>query len=79
MNFENKRKIKIRKKVGIIKVYTIYKQNTRVDPYVVEIVVDEESDVEDLPTTKVTPGSVCIVTATSNVYMLNNQKEWIQI
>lgn len=56
--------------------YKIMKQNDVVKAYVTEFVADEEADIADLPTEGVYPGSVCIVAATSNVYMLNNKKEW---
>lgn len=59
--------------------FKITKQNERTATYVTEFVADEEADIQELPTTEVAPGSVCIVTATSNVYMLNNQEEWIRL
>ncbi len=55
--------------------FNIMKQNDRVSTYVTEYVADKESDIADLPT-NVYPGSVCIVVESSNVYMLNNDKEW---
>lgn len=57
--------------------FRLMKQNNNIAVYVTEFVADEEADIADLPTDdSVYPGSVCIVTATSNVYMLNNKKEW---
>lgn len=57
----------------------IMKQNDDVKQYVTEFVADTEADITDLPTkiNEVYPGSVCIVTETSNVYMLNNNEEWV--
>lgn len=59
--------------------FRIMKQNDDVKMYVTEFVADSEADVADLPTSpkEVYPGSVCIVTETSNVYMLNNNEEWV--
>ena len=58
--------------------YRLYKQNDDIQAYVTEFVADEEADVTNLPTT-VAPGSTCIVIESSNVYMLNNKKEWKQM
>lgn len=55
--------------------YTQVKSADTTTPYVVELVADSDSDIISLPTT-FSPGSTCIVVASSNVYMLNNQKEW---
>ena len=59
----------------------VIKQNEHVSVYVTEFVADTEDDIKDLPTDpkEVYPGSTCIVVATSNVYMLNNNKEWIKL
>jgi len=59
--------------------FKITKQAEHTVAYVTEFVADTEDDVKNLPTTNVAPGSVCIVTATSNVYMLNNQNTWVQL
>lgn len=55
----------------------ITKQNDNVSAYVTEFVADTEADVKDLPTDikEVYPGSTCIVVATADVYILNNQGE----
>lgn len=53
----------------------IRQQNDKIGVYVNEYVADTEADVQNLPT-DVYPGSACIVIETSNVYMLNNNKEW---
>lgn len=54
----------------------IIKQNDNVSAYITEFVADTEDDIKDLPTKDIFPGSICIVVATSNVYMLNNNYEW---
>lgn len=61
--------------------FRIIKQNDDVQKNIKEFVADTEADVADLPTSsnEVDPGSTCIVVATSNVYMLNNQKEWVKL
>lgn len=43
-----------------------------------EYVVDTSDDVENLPH-NVAPGSVAIVASNSEVYILNNQKEWVKL
>lgn len=58
--------------------FTITKQGDEIRPYVTEIVVDTEEEVSSLPT-HYTPGSSCIVTGTSSVYMLNNKHEWVKL
>lgn len=56
----------------------IMKQSNNTSAYVIEYVADEEADVAKLPT-NVAPGSICLVVATSQVFMLNNKKEWIEL
>lgn len=58
--------------------YRLYKQNDDIQAYVTEFVADTVEDVKDLPTT-VYPGSTCIVTENSSVYMLNASKQWVEI
>lgn len=48
---------------------------SKITPGLVELVIDKESDLTSVPT-HYAPGSVCIVIESSNVYMLNNEKEW---
>ena len=59
----------------------IIKKNDNISAYVTEFVADTEDDIKDLPTdiSKVFPGSTCIVVATSDVYMLNNNQEWVKL
>ena len=59
----------------------IIKKNDNVSAYVTEFVADTEADIKDLPTdtSKVFPGSTCIIVATSDVYMLNNNQEWVKL
>lgn len=56
--------------------YRLYKQNDDTQAYVTEFVADTDNDVKDLPTS-VYPGSVCIVAASTNVYILNASKQWV--
>lgn len=42
-----------------------------------QYLVDEEGDLEDLPVAEV--GSVALVAATSDVYILNNKMKWIKL
>ena len=55
--------------------FNIIKQGERSSAYVTEYVADTPADLADLPTNNA-PGSTCIVISTSEVYMLNNNKEW---
>lgn len=43
-----------------------------------EYMCDSAEDVKDLPV-DIAPGSTAIVIATAQVFMLNNQKEWIEL
>ena len=56
--------------------YRLYKQNDDIQAYVTEFVADTDDDIKDLPTS-VYHGSVCIVVASSNVYILNAYSKWI--
>lgn len=58
--------------------YRIMKQNDDVSAYVMEFVADTPDDIKDLPSYAY-PGSVCIVTSNSAVYMLNASKIWVEI
>lgn len=55
--------------------FNIIKQGERSTTYITEYVADTNADVINLPTNSA-PGSTCIVIETSDVYMLNNKKEW---
>lgn len=57
--------------------YSQMRSGEKLAPYVVHLVADTESDIATLPT-NYTPGSTCEVVATSNVYKLNNQHQWIK-
>ena len=41
--------------------------------------LDTEEDLQNLPKDKESMGSTCFVISTSKYYMLNSNKEWIQI
>mgnify|MGYP001625504080 CR=1 FL=1 len=58
--------------------YNIIKQNDNISAYVTEFVADSADDIQDLPQ-NVYPGSTCTVTETSDVYMLNNKREWVKL
>lgn len=59
--------------------YNIIRSNDNTAPYVTEFVVDTESDVLDLPTKTVAPGSTCIVAENSSVYILSPQRIWVKL
>ena len=44
-----------------------------------EYIADSITDIQNLPTNGVTPGSTCFVIENSALYMLNSQKQWISI
>lgn len=53
----------------------IMKQSDKVTTYVTEYIVDKDDDIKTLPT-GCAPGSIALVAETSNVYILNNKREW---
>ena len=61
--------------------YTTLKQGNQQDTYYTEYAGDTPADLASLPTEEryVKPGSVAIVISTSDVYMLNSQREWVMI
>lgn len=59
--------------------YNVMQQNSHITAYVTQFIADTEADIADLPTDEVSPGSTCIVAATSTVYILNNQGEWVAL
>lgn len=56
---------------------SVIKQNDNVSAYVTEYLVDTEDEIQNLPT-DVFPGSLCIVTSTAVVYILNSEKKWVK-
>ena len=58
--------------------FQIYMNDNDYPGYHVEIVVDSRDEIEEVPTTYA-PGSSCLVTEDSSVWILNTQKEWIEI
>lgn len=56
--------------------YSITSQGGQTSAYVVDLYVDNELDVVDLPKNDFAPGSTCLVGETSNVYILGNDREW---
>lgn len=57
--------------------YSQMMSGEKVTPYLVRLVADTEDEIATLPT-HYAPGSTCEVIATSNVYRLNNQGQWIK-
>lgn len=57
--------------------YSQMRTGDKIAPYIVHLVADTEDDIATLPT-DYTPGSTCEVVATSTLYKLNNQKQWIK-
>lgn len=55
--------------------YSQVRSSDKSDKGVVELVADTDADIANIPT-YYTPGSTCIVVESSEVFMLNNQKEW---
>lgn len=43
-----------------------------------QFILDTEDDVASL-TPRVAPGSTALVASTGNIYILNNQREWVQL
>ena len=58
--------------------YSVMKQNDKIQYNVVEYITDSAADISTLPT-DVGPGSTCLVTATSEVYVLNTNKQWVKM
>lgn len=56
--------------------YSSIRQGDKTTPYVVEFVVNEVSEIDEIPTDTIRPGSTCIVINGSLVYMLDNNKQW---
>ena len=58
--------------------YSIYKQNDNISAYVTEFVADTEADIQNLPDSAY-PGSTCLVTENSSVYIKNASNQWVKI
>lgn len=56
--------------------FTTMKQGSKMMPYVNEYVVDTVDDLSTIDVRTAFPGSVCVVIATSDVYMLSHEKKW---
>lgn len=59
--------------------YSITNQSGNVETYLTEFICDTETDILTLPTENCKPGSSCLVIETSNVYILNSEKQWKKI
>lgn len=58
--------------------YSIMKQNDKIQYNIVEYIVDSASEINTLPT-DIGSGSTCLVTGTSEVYVLNTSKQWVKM
>lgn len=58
---------------------SVYKQNDNISARVTEFVCDTVTDIANLPTDEVFPGSTALVTENSSVYMLSANREWVQL
>lgn len=56
----------------------ILSANGKVTYGVYEFICDKEEDIESLPN-GVAVGSTAFVITTTNVYMINSEKEWVKI
>ena len=56
--------------------FYLKQQSSRLDYNYKEYILDKERDLDEVPITGCSPGSVCCVIETSEVYMLNSNKEW---
>lgn len=56
--------------------FSITTQGNKTMPYLTEFVADSESDLKKIDISAIAPGSTCIIIETSEVYILNNKKEW---
>lgn len=57
--------------------YSQMMSGEKITPYLVRLLVDTEDEIATLPT-HYAPGSTCEVVATSSIYRLNNQGQWIK-
>ena len=60
---------------------SIYSQNGEVEYRITEYTLDNTEDLKELEvmSKSAAPGSSAIVISTSEVYMLNNLREWVKI
>ena len=59
--------------------FYLKQQSSRLDYNYKEYILDKERDLDEGPITGCAPGSVCFVIETSEVYMLDSNKEWKKI
>ena len=60
--------------------FSIVSQRGEVEAYIMELTCDTEADIASLPADKtIAPGSSCLVIESSNVYILNSNREWKKI
>ena len=59
--------------------YILYVNDNDYPGYHVEYIVDTRADMANVPTDKAAPGSSCLVTEDSSVWVLNTQRRWVEI
>lgn len=58
---------------------TITKNSDNIASYVMEYVADKDADKDDIPVKSLGAGSTVFVIETGTAYMLNSEKEWVEI
>ena len=58
--------------------FSIYSNSGKIAYGIKNFIVDTPSDIENLPTS-IMPGCTAFAIETSTYYMLNHQKEWIEV
>ena len=59
--------------------FYLKQQSSRLDYSYKEYILDKEEDLDKVPVNGCAPGSTCFIIETSDVYMLNSNKEWKKI
>lgn len=49
------------------------------EPYVATLTADTAADIDTIDVTLYNPGTSCLVLDASTVYMLNSEKEWVEL
>lgn len=58
--------------------YSLYANSGEIVYGIKKYIVDTEAEVSSLPV-EIKPGSSCKVLETSNIYVLNHNKEWVNV
>lgn len=59
--------------------YNYMSQGEAISHKIVQFAADTRADIANLPTSTIEAGSSCIVIEDSSVWMLNSEKQWIEI